>query len=378
MVAAMLVGCAALPGLASAASVSYSAHSNSGSNGSALANAALVNYGASGSAYRRPHSGEGGSPQHAIDNNDRIDAVKITFSNSVRLTVVTFGWRDAGDTDFSVLYSTGGSPCLSRHDVVRRARELRGRQQLDPAEQLQLQRHWPEESVEHDCLRPQLAGRGLRRIRQQLRRQRRQQQRLRCRRRLLQAERRPVRGARSRTRHARAAWTRHCRSRSCEAQADADRSGRASQPARCSKTPAPAGVFVCGSSPSPRTPRGGKLEQCRCGSASSPPNTPRLPRPAASATSRRPSPATSPAAATTCAFSCRCTGRWNSPGSIVTRSISSQTCRCGSGRTNSATACRRRACRTPGSGSTSSTAPPSSTVRASIPTRPTSTCATWR
>ena len=64
------------------------------------------------------------------------------------------------------------------------------------------------------------------------------------------------------------------------------------------------------------------MAHCRCGSASSPPNTPRSPRPAASATSPRRSPATSPGAATTCASSCRCTGRWNSPASTVIRSTS--------------------------------------------------------
>ena len=111
IVAAVLVACAAHCGLASAASVSYSAHSNNGAS-SALANATLGDYGASG--FGVSHSGEGGSPQHAIDNNGRIDAVKIAFSSSVRLTGVTFGWAGpGGDTDFSVLYSTGGSPCLN-------------------------------------------------------------------------------------------------------------------------------------------------------------------------------------------------------------------------------------------------------------------------
>ena len=38
--------------------------------------------------------------------------MEITFSSSVRLTGVTFGWGP-GDTDFSVLYSTGATPCLT-------------------------------------------------------------------------------------------------------------------------------------------------------------------------------------------------------------------------------------------------------------------------
>ena len=116
--AAMLLGCAALPGLASAASVSYSAHSNNGA-ASVLANATLGNYGASG--FGVSNSGEGGSPQHAIDNNGQIDAVKITFSNSVRLTGLTFGWAWDGsnyDTDFSVLYSTGATPCVNSNSYV--------------------------------------------------------------------------------------------------------------------------------------------------------------------------------------------------------------------------------------------------------------------
>jgi hypothetical protein len=112
IIAATLVGCAALPGLASAASVSYSAHSNSGTS-SVLANATLVNYGTAQSpSYGVRNSGENGSsPNHAIDNDGRIDAVKISFSDSVRLTGVTFGWGP-GDTDFSVLYSTTAAPCL--------------------------------------------------------------------------------------------------------------------------------------------------------------------------------------------------------------------------------------------------------------------------
>jgi hypothetical protein len=47
-------------------------------------------------AWRLPRfpsgAGENGSPQHALDNNGGIDAVRITFSDSVRLTGVTFGW----------------------------------------------------------------------------------------------------------------------------------------------------------------------------------------------------------------------------------------------------------------------------------------------
>lgn len=91
IVPAMLVCCAALPGLAGATSVSYSAHSNSGAS-NVLANATLVNYGTAQSpSYGVRNSGENGSaPNHAIDNDGRIDAVKISFSDSARLTGVTF------------------------------------------------------------------------------------------------------------------------------------------------------------------------------------------------------------------------------------------------------------------------------------------------
>jgi hypothetical protein len=113
MLATMLMGCAGLPGLASAAPVSHSAHSNIGA-GNLLANATLGNYGGSGLGVSG--AGENGAPQHAVDNNGGIDAVRITFSDSVRLTGVTFGWAWSGssnDTDFSVLYSTGATPCLT-------------------------------------------------------------------------------------------------------------------------------------------------------------------------------------------------------------------------------------------------------------------------
>jgi hypothetical protein len=50
-----------------------------------------------------------------------IAAVRITFSDSVRLTGVTFGWAWGGsnnDTDFSILYSTGGAPCLNSNSYA--------------------------------------------------------------------------------------------------------------------------------------------------------------------------------------------------------------------------------------------------------------------
>ena len=110
----VVIACSLLAaGAANAVTVTYAARSNSGNN-SGLANATLGNYGASG--YGVSNSGEGGSPQHAIDNDGRIDSVLVVFSAPVRLTTVNFGWSWSGsnnDTDFSILYSTGAVPCLN-------------------------------------------------------------------------------------------------------------------------------------------------------------------------------------------------------------------------------------------------------------------------
>lgn len=50
---------------------------------------------------------EGSSPEHAIDNNQRVDGVLFAFSAPTRLTDVLIGWF-SNDADFSVLYFTGG------------------------------------------------------------------------------------------------------------------------------------------------------------------------------------------------------------------------------------------------------------------------------
>ena len=52
-------------------------------------------------------STEGSSPEHAIDNNDRVDSVLLAFDALTRLTQVHIGWYSE-DADFSVLYYTGG------------------------------------------------------------------------------------------------------------------------------------------------------------------------------------------------------------------------------------------------------------------------------
>lgn len=99
-------------GTASAVTVTYSARSNHG-GGNGLANAALGQY---SGGYGVSHANENGSPQHAVDNNGRIDSVLIRFDAPVRLTAVNFGWSWSGsdhDTDFSVLYATSPVPCLN-------------------------------------------------------------------------------------------------------------------------------------------------------------------------------------------------------------------------------------------------------------------------
>lgn len=98
---------------AGAVSANYSARSNAANDGP-IVNATLGNYGANG--FGVSTSGENGSPQHAIDNDGRIDSVLLQFSAPVRLTSVNFGWSWNGsgnDTDFSILYSTGAAPCLN-------------------------------------------------------------------------------------------------------------------------------------------------------------------------------------------------------------------------------------------------------------------------
>ncbi len=72
--------------------------------------AVLGHYGGGLGVTNRDESS--GSPNHAVDNNDRFDAIRFTFDASVLLTDVNLGW-DNGDTDFTVLYWTGpGLPGL--------------------------------------------------------------------------------------------------------------------------------------------------------------------------------------------------------------------------------------------------------------------------
>jgi hypothetical protein len=53
---------------------------------------------------------EGVSPEHAIDNNGRVDSILFSFTEKVNLSSFSAGWV-SGDSDFSVLAFTGtGDP----------------------------------------------------------------------------------------------------------------------------------------------------------------------------------------------------------------------------------------------------------------------------
>lgn len=50
--------------------------------------------------------GETSSPQHAMDNMTRFDALRFDFTSGVRLTQLNIGWMDI-DSDITVLAYTG-------------------------------------------------------------------------------------------------------------------------------------------------------------------------------------------------------------------------------------------------------------------------------
>lgn len=53
---------------------------------------------------------EGSSPEHAIDNNERVDSILFSFTNKVNLSSFNAGWV-SGDSDFTVMAFTGsGDP----------------------------------------------------------------------------------------------------------------------------------------------------------------------------------------------------------------------------------------------------------------------------
>lgn len=54
--------------------------------------------------------GEGFNPEHAMDNEQRLDSILFSFTSAVKLTQVSIGWM-SGDSDISVLAYTGaGDP----------------------------------------------------------------------------------------------------------------------------------------------------------------------------------------------------------------------------------------------------------------------------
>lgn len=60
---------------------------------------------------------EGGSPEHAVDNNGFTDGLLLSFSESTTLRSLTVGWSQT-DADISVLaYTGGGSPVMTGKSV---------------------------------------------------------------------------------------------------------------------------------------------------------------------------------------------------------------------------------------------------------------------
>lgn len=49
---------------------------------------------------------EGKSPEHAVDNEQRWDAILFSFSEAINLTQIGLSWY-ANDADISVLHTTG-------------------------------------------------------------------------------------------------------------------------------------------------------------------------------------------------------------------------------------------------------------------------------
>ena len=62
-------------------------------------------------------AGEGTSPEHAVDSDQRIDSVLFSFAgDKVNLTSVTFGWSET-DADFSVYAYTGAGAAVTALDA---------------------------------------------------------------------------------------------------------------------------------------------------------------------------------------------------------------------------------------------------------------------
>ena len=100
--------CTSCAGTNGAGSVTVTAFAVGTAAGAQYAAASIGGYGASGLGVTS--GGESGSPQHAVDNADRTDALLLNFgSQSVDLDAATIGWK-SGDADISLFRYTGSAP----------------------------------------------------------------------------------------------------------------------------------------------------------------------------------------------------------------------------------------------------------------------------
>jgi hypothetical protein len=109
-------------------SITASAWSNTvGSANSQIESAYLASWGSNGLGVQNrdgvtmpgsPSGGgtsdgvEGGTPEHAMDNNERYEAILFSFTDLIRLTGVEIGWPSSGgsyDSDIFVMAYTGGA-----------------------------------------------------------------------------------------------------------------------------------------------------------------------------------------------------------------------------------------------------------------------------
>jgi hypothetical protein len=101
-----------------APSVTASAWANTGGSSNTIIQDALLSTYSGGLGVRNRDVSSGDtdedeSPEHAIDNQDRFDSVKFSFTEAVTLTSVDIGWYD-DDSDLTVLAYTGaGAPALA-------------------------------------------------------------------------------------------------------------------------------------------------------------------------------------------------------------------------------------------------------------------------
>lgn len=103
--------CTTCAGTNGAASVSITAFGVATTSGATYAAAAVGQNGSSGLGVLS--GGESGSPQHAVDNQDRTDALLLNFgTQSVDLDFAKIGWNNGGgyDSDISLFRYTGAAP----------------------------------------------------------------------------------------------------------------------------------------------------------------------------------------------------------------------------------------------------------------------------